>query len=175
MHSSRKNLIRAMLTILLLAFCQSAGYTQKQWDKEGLPPGRYAEMIYLRMISIAQSVLQLEQQTIERLTARKMVDRTKFHARIISARLQMQKLMRLGTSLEKSMASSDPARAKLESLRQRLFYFIAMHKKNIEQIITHDDFKDLPNLSSGIIEVIEKNAGQDQIKHPMIGNLYQAL
>lgn len=168
-------LTKALLAFLLLMLCQPTCNAQKSSTREAMPAGRYAELVYFRIISIAQSVLKLEQQALEKLAAKKPVDKHKLQARLLSARLQMQKLIRLGRGLEKQMDTADPARAKVESLRQRLFYFVTMHKKNIEQIVAYDDFKGLSQISASMIEVIEKNSEADRIELLKIGNLDRAF
>lgn len=139
--------------------------------KAGMEIGRYAEIVCLRMIAISQTILNFEKQVLEKLEAKRNVDKNKFQARLISARLQFRKLLLLSKTLDKKMSSSDPARVRVQSLRKRLLYFVSAHRKNIELIKAKLDLSNLDKLSEQIAEEIEKDRKPGEFEKITFSNL----
>ncbi|MGM0600149.1 MAG: hypothetical protein ACQETH_10080 [Candidatus Rifleibacteriota bacterium] len=140
-----------------------------------MPAGRYAQMVYLRMISIAKTILEYDKEVIFRLENKRHIDKALVKARFISARLQFKKLLKLGRYLESKMASSDAAKARVESLRRRLPYFIKAHRANMKKINSLGDFDDVNLESDQLIAIIEQQNNQQSVEKLTINNLESAF
>jgi hypothetical protein len=140
-----------------------------------MPAGRYAQMVYLRMISIAKTILEYDKKIIFRLENKRKIDKARVKARFISARLQLKKLFKVGRRLESKMSSSDAAKPRVESLRKRLPYFIKAHRDNMKKIRSLGNFEDVEIESEQLIKVIQQQNNQPDLKELTINNLESAF
>lgn len=159
----------------LSVFILISGASLPAAEKDFMPAGRYAQMVYLRMISIARTILEYDAEVIFRLENKRKIDKPMVKARFISARLQFKKLLKLGRRLENKMTSSDPDRARVESLRKRLPYFIKSHQSNMIKINSLGDFDDVKIESNKLIEAIKVRSKQSELKTLTINNLESAF
>lgn len=164
------------LSIFVLALLFSISLNLSAAENNDLmPAGRYAQMVYLRMISIAKTVLELDKNIIYRLENKRKIDKPQLKAKFISARLQFKKLLRLGRYLESKMASSDAAKPRVESLRKRLPYFIKAHRDNMKKIRSLGNFEDVEIESEQLIKIINQQNNQPNLKELTINNLESAF
>lgn len=136
--------------------------------------GRYAEMINLRLIAVSQALLDFEQELINKLEKKRGFDKDQALARFVSARLQFRKLLLIGIALNKTIPSGDPARARIQSLKSRLTYFLQAHQKNVSRL-TELGFPEL-KMSAGEFAELVKSVENEKIPGKfLIGNLDNAF
>lgn len=150
--------MKIKLTLLLIAFVfvNLSGYCK---TVNGIENGRYAELVSLRMISIAERLINYEDEVIFRLKKKRDIDEKTVIARIISARLQFKKLIKLKRYLIKNMKSSDPKIARVKALNQKLRYFVTLHRKKIKILKSLASFSDIDEHTDKLIDTINDNTG----------------
>ena len=130
---------KTILEHALIVLALFAALSNTLWGQSGpgaADMGSYLLQIHQRIIGVGKALLDADDALLFRLRKKRPVDVKREAGRLFSARRQIVLLRRLAARIEPQVSTSDPHRAKIQSLKALFVRVIKAHQERMKAICT---------------------------------------